>query len=113
MRKVVIFAVLCLLLFIVPSLTVGIKIKQESETESFFNEWTFMQGIITRLRRVKINGGRFVEFNIIFVHYRTHWYGNVRAGFFHRFERIIFPEFHYGLLTPHLILARFNMALFT
>ncbi len=111
MRKVIIFALLCILLLFVPSITVGMTCNQSSEKQAPFWEWTFLQGMITRPKRVRINGYWCFEFNALFVHYRTHWFGNIRSGFFHRFERFILPVFHYGLLGSHFVFARWDVGL--
>lgn len=111
MRKVIIGTVLCLLLLFIPSITVAIPLNQPADEEFPFREWTFLQGMITRPRRITINGYRCFQFNALFVHYRTHWFGNIRAGFFHRFEQLILPEFHYGLLGSHFVFARWNVGL--
>ncbi|HWR27101.1 MAG TPA: hypothetical protein VN377_01555 [Candidatus Thermoplasmatota archaeon] len=111
MRKVVIFTMLCLLLLIMVPMTVGVSIHRKSEGISAFPDWTFLQGIVTRHRHVHINGGEYVEFNAIFLHYRTHWFGNIRSGFFHHFEKIVLTAFHYGYLGSHFVLAKFSMGL--
>jgi len=110
MRKIVICTMLCLLLIMLPPITVGLAIHQKSEGEPVVNEWTYLQGIITKPSYV--NGDRYVTFRAIFVHYSTHWYGNVRTGFFHHSDVILLPRFHFGYLGSHLVFAKFNMALF-
>jgi len=92
-------------------MTVGVNIHQKPEGKPANSDWTYLQGIITRPRYVHVNGVDYVEFNVIFVHYTTHWYGNIRSGFFHHFERILLPEFHFGWLGLHLVFAKFNVAL--
>jgi hypothetical protein len=112
MKKIIISTIFFLLLLLFPQITVGIPVYQKPEENLLFGEWTFLQGSITKPRRVQINGGTWLEFNCFFVHYKTHWYGNIRSGFFHHFEKITLPFFHVGWLGFHFVFARFNVALY-
>lgn len=111
MKKTLLYVPFCLFLFLLPPITAGMMTSEQSTGELWPKDWTILIGLVTRHRHVHINGGEYVEFNALFVHYRTHWFGNIRAGFFHRFEKIVMPAFHYGLLSAHLIAAKFNMGL--
>jgi len=101
----------CLLLIMVPPMTAGFDSHQISEEKPVVNEWTYLQGIITKPSYV--NGDQYVTFRVIFVHYKTHWYGNTRTGFLHRSDTILLPRFHFGYLGNHLVFAKFNMALYS
>ena len=111
MRKILFYLIFCVILFIVPPMTAGYDLHQISEKEPTANEWTYLQGIITRPKYV--NGGHYVTFRAIFVHYTTHWYGNTRTGFLHHSDTILLPRFHLGYLGIHLVYAKFNMALYS
>ena len=111
MRKMVIYSMFCLLLLIMVPMTIGVNIQRKSEGIPALFDWTLLQGLVTRHRHVHINGYEYVEFNAIFLHYRTHWFGNIRSGFFHHFERIVLPSFHYGYLGSHFVLAKFKVGL--
>ncbi len=111
MRKTLGYFLICLFLFILPQMTAGLDLHQMSEEKPAANEWTYLQGIITRPSYV--NGNQYVTFRAIFVHYTTHWYGNTRTGFLHHSDTILLPRFHLGYLGRHLVIAKFNMALFS
>jgi hypothetical protein len=111
MREIGICAMFFLFLLLLSPMTVGVNIHQKPEEKPLANDWTYLWGTITRPRHVNINGGDYVTFNAIFVHYRTHWFGNIRSGFFHHFETILLPELHFGFLGRHFVFAKFNMGL--
>jgi len=87
------------------------NIPEKSEETPLLRDWTILIGLITRHRQVYVNGFHYVEFHALILHYRTHWFGNIRSGFFHHFEKIILPSFHYGYLGGHFVAAKFNMGL--
>jgi hypothetical protein len=93
-------------------MVVGMDITQNSEEETGIGEWTILIGVITRPRAIEFNGGDGWEFNAFLVRYTTHFYGNIRSGFFHSLHQIYMPDFHYGWLGLHFVAAKFNMALF-
>jgi len=109
-KKIVFTVFFCLLLFM-PPMTVAMTISQKSVAKTMMSDWTYLQGIITRPRHEEINGYDYVTFNAIFVHYTTHWFGNIRSGVFRHFEKIFLPAFHYGFLGRHLVFAKFNIGL--
>ncbi len=111
MKKTLLCIIFCFFLIILPPITLGMNAPEKPTRTLWPLDWTILIGLVTRHRHVHINGGEYVEFNALFVRYRTHWFGNIRAGFFHRFEKIVMPAFHYGLLGAHLIAAKFNMGL--
>jgi hypothetical protein len=111
MKKIILYFLFCFILLILPPITSGMYIPEQHQDTIWPHDWTILIGLITRPRHVHINGGEYVEFNALILHYRTHWFGNIRAGFFHHFEKIVMPNFHYGLLGAHLIAAKFNMGL--
>jgi hypothetical protein len=111
MKKLLLGVTFCIILLLLPSLTVGMNQPKTSEGTTLARDWTILVGLITRHRHVHINGGEYVEFNAIFLHYKTHWFGNIRSGFFHHFQKIILPSFHYGYLGSHVVIAKFNMGL--
>ncbi|HIH00410.1 MAG TPA: hypothetical protein HA258_07480 [Thermoplasmata archaeon] len=111
MRKPLIYIIFCFFLILLPPLTVGMNSTEKPEGTPWFRDWTILVGLVTRHRHVHINGGEYVEFNAIFLHYRTHWFGNIRSGFFHHFDKIVLPAFYYGFLGNHIAAAKFNMGL--
>jgi len=111
MRKLLFYTLLCFVLLVIPPMTAAIHSHQTSKEKKILRDWTILIGLVTRHRHVHVNGGEYVEFNAIFLHYRIHWSGNIRAGFFHDFEKIFLPSFHYGYLGSHFVAARFTMGL--
>lgn len=107
MKKILLVTLLSFLVF-VPSMTTGITIQHRTEINPIANEWTYLQGIITK---PLLFDNDYMLFHAIIVHYTTHWYGNTRSGYFDTGDTIILPSFHYGYLGKHLVLARFNAAL--
>jgi len=111
MKKTIIGLLVCVFLLLLSPMTLGVGIHQTSEVKVMVNEWTILIGIISRPHRDTVNGIKIVEFNAFLVHYRMHWYGNIRAGWFHHFDRILLPQLHYGYLGFHFICAKFFVSL--
>ncbi len=111
MKKVILFTLFCTFLFILPTIAVGAHISQKTMSRPLYTDWTILEGRVTGHRHVHINGGDYVEFNCFFVHYRTHYRGNIRAGWFHHFDRIVMPELHMGFLGNRWVFAKFFMSL--
>jgi hypothetical protein len=111
MEKIIFSTLFCFFLLLLLPMTVGASIHQKSDGKPLFDEWTILAGRITGHRHVHINGVDYVEFNCFFVHYKTHYYGNVRSGWFHHFDRIDMPELHYGFLGNRWVFAKFFMSL--
>ena len=112
MKKTVLCTMVCLFLFLLPQMAVGMDSTQNSEGDTGIGEWTILIGVITRPRAIEFNGGKGWEFNCFLVRYTTHFYGNIRSGFFYGLHQIYMPDFHYGWLGFHFVAAKFNMALF-
>ncbi|PNX46362.1 MAG: hypothetical protein BV459_06530 [Thermoplasmata archaeon M11B2D] len=111
MKKIVICGVFILFLLLSPRLACGGNVYLEPEEKPITNQWTILIGIITKPKLV--NGDLYVTFRALFVHYKTHWYGNTRTGFLHGIDEVILlPRFHYGILANHFVCAKFNLALF-
>lgn|GEM_PF-1411451 len=111
MKKIVVHSVFFLFLLLLPQLTTGGAVCLEPEEKPLMNEWTILIGLITKPKLV--NNNMYVTFRALFVHYKTHWYGNIRTGFLHGFDEVILlPRFHYGILANHFVCAKFNLALF-
>ncbi len=107
MKKILLVTLFGFLL-LPPSMTIGITTEYMTEKNSEGNEWTYLQGIITKPLLFDNN---YVLFHAIMVHYTTHWYGNTRSGYLDTGDTIILPRFHYGYLGKHLVFAKFNEAL--
>ncbi len=101
----------CIFLLFLPPTGSGISLHQQSEGAPPSDEWTILEGRITKPSHVQINGGDYVEFNCFFVHYSTRYQGNIRAGWFHDFDRIVLPEVHYGFLGNRWVFAQFFTSL--
>jgi len=66
---------------------------------------TYIQGIITSLRLE--NGGAMFSFRCILVHYYARGIGVRHYGTLSMFQRLIVPNNFQGILSNHIILARF------
>ena len=111
MRNITICLLFCLLMVLLPLTNIGLGLEQKPEGVAPFKNWTILEGVVTRPKHVRINGFRYLEFNAFLVHYRTHTTGEIRAGLFHSFEKIVLPEFHYGYVGLHLVLAKWDVCL--
>ena len=66
---------------------------------------TFIRGIITRPKLE--NGGHYVSFHAIWVHYNTWGIGEHQSGFLHLFQRIVLKNNFQGYVGDHIIMAHF------
>ncbi len=66
---------------------------------------TFVRGIITRPKLE--NGGHYVSFRCLWVHYNTWGIGEHQSGFLHLFQRIVLKNNFQGYVGDHIIMAHF------
>ena len=67
---------------------------------------TFIRGFITKPKLV--NGGHYIEFRAIFVHYKTHSIGESQSGTLKLLQKLTLDNDFTGFVGKHYIFAKFD-----
>jgi hypothetical protein len=67
---------------------------------------TFIRGFITKPKL--INGGHYISFRAIFVHYNTHSIGETQSGTLKMLQKLTLDNDFTGFVGSHYIFAKFD-----
>ena len=84
----------------------GAPTKQTKDPQTSDIGVTYLRGIITKPDLT--NGGKYITFRCIWVHYSTRGIGEQQSGFLHMFQKLTVKTDFMGMVGNHYVLARFQ-----
>jgi hypothetical protein len=97
---------MCMLVVALIPVAAGATTKQTQDPETSDIGVTYLRGIITKPQLV--NGGNYISFRCIWVHYNTRGIGESQSGFLHLFQKLVVDIDKIGYIGNHFVLARFQ-----
>jgi hypothetical protein len=96
---------MCMLVIALIPVAAGATTTQTTDPQANAIGTTTIRGIITKPQLE--NGGHYVSFRCIWVHYNTHGIGQSQSGFLHLFQKLILKNNFQGFVGDHIIIAHF------
>jgi hypothetical protein len=103
--KKILAILMCMLVMMLIPVAAGATTEQQNDPQASQIGSTFIRGIITKPDLV--NGGHYVAFRCIWVHYSTRGIGQQQSGCLHLFQKIVLKNNFQGFVGNHFIMAHF------
>lgn len=104
--KKVLAIFICMLMLTLIPVAAGATTEPTKDPQTTDLGYTFIRGIITKPQLT--NGGHYISFRCIYVHYMTKGIGSKESGVLHMFQKITIDNNFAGYIGDHFIFARFN-----
>jgi hypothetical protein len=96
---------MCMLVIALIPVAAGATTEQNNGPQTSAMGSTTIRGLITKPQLE--NGGHYVSFRCIWVHYSTRGIGQTQSGFLHMFQKLVLKNNFQGYLGDHMIMAHF------
>jgi len=96
---------MCMLVIALIPVAAGATTEQPKSPQTSDVGSTIIRGIITKPKLE--NGGHYVSFRCIWVHYSTRGIGQTQSGFLHLFQKLVLKNNFQGYVGDHMIIAHF------